>query len=58
MACRQSYTDCIGLRRHVGAGSQLFWHQYVRAGKRCLPSGLDRSGLPAFAGSHSLSNHC
>ena len=47
MAYDPSYTDCIRQQSESGRGAELVLLQRVRAGNRCVPAGLDRSGQPA-----------
>jgi hypothetical protein len=57
MACEPSYTDCIRRRPESGIGAELALLQWVRAGIRCLPADLGRSGQAALTGLYSLSKH-
>jgi len=58
MAYEPSYTDCITRQPESGSGAERALLQLVRAGNRCVPAGLGRSGQPAFTGVYSLSKHC
>ena len=58
MACEPSYTDCISRRPESGMGEEFTLIQWVRAGNRCVPADLGRSGLSALTGLYSLSKHC